>query len=208
MVFEIIINGLRFSFNISNPLISIASTYGILKSENGICKVHNRVFEKKIYDLMLSIQETKLSDEIISYGQFESKNQLLLKEILFKFQQFMQENYSEKDLKFLEREGRLLFLSFLKPILNGKGFDFKEPVVGNERRMDLVITYFKQKHFLELKVWRGEEYHQEGLEQLSNYLDLYQLEEGYLLIYDFRKTKEYKQEQIAFKDKQIFAFWV
>ncbi|MDX2304091.1 MAG: hypothetical protein NW226_20840, partial [Microscillaceae bacterium] len=61
---------------------------------------------------------------------------------------------------------------------------------------------------LELKRWQGEKYHQKGLQQLSDYLDLYQLKEGYLLIYDFRKEKEYKQEQIQFEDKNIFAVWV
>jgi hypothetical protein len=43
--------------------------------------------------------------------------------ILQKFQTFTKEQYSHKDEKFLEREGRLLFLAFLKPIINGKGFE-------------------------------------------------------------------------------------
>ena len=30
----------------------------------------------------------------------------------------------------------------------------------------------------------------------------------YLLIYDFRKKKEYRQEEILFQDKRIFAVWV
>ncbi len=34
------------------------------------------------------------------------------------------------------------------------------------------------------------------------------VEEGYLLIYDFNKNKEYKQEQIVYEDKRIFAIWV
>ncbi|TAF66663.1 MAG: AAA family ATPase [Cytophagales bacterium] len=208
LVSDIVINAEKRTFNIGNPVIAIAHTYGILVYENGSAVVHNRIFEKRVYDMMLSVQETKPLQPSFSYGQFESKNQLLLKEILLKFQEFMQENYSSKDISFLEREGRLLFLSFLKPILNGKGFDFKEPVVGDERRVDIVITYLNQKHILELKIWRGEEYHEKGLQQLSDYLDLHQLKEGFLLIYDFRKTKEYKIEDIKFQDKDIFAVWV
>lgn len=38
------------------------------------------------------------------------------------------------------------------------------------------------------KIWRGEEYHKKGLVQLGKYLDQYELEEGYLLIFDFRKA--------------------
>ncbi|MCX6584377.1 MAG: hypothetical protein NT166_29755 [Candidatus Aminicenantes bacterium] len=53
---------------------------------------------------------------------------LNMKEVLLRFQTFLKEQYSEKDLEFPERNGRLLFLAFLRPIINGKGFDFKEMV--------------------------------------------------------------------------------
>ena len=122
--------------------------------------------------------------------------------------QFMKENYSDRDSTFLEREGRLLFLSFLRPIINGSGHDFKESEVGAERRTDLVITYLKQKYIIELKRWDGEIAHKKGLQQLSDYLNYYSFKKGYLLIYDFRKEKEYKQEFIQFEDKEIFAVWV
>jgi hypothetical protein len=120
----------------------------------------------------------------------------------------MKEHYSRKDEKFLEREGRLLFLSFLKPIINSRGFEFKEPNVADERRMDIVISYRNTRHVIELKRWYGPKAHQKGLQQLSDYLDMYSLKQGYLLIYDFNKTKEYRQETITFQDKQIFAVWV
>ncbi|TGO03116.1 hypothetical protein PN36_12180 [Candidatus Thiomargarita nelsonii] len=110
--------------------------------------------------------------------------------------------------QFLEREGRLLFLAFLKPILNGRGFDFKEPVVADEQRMDIVIAYQDKRYVIELKRWYGDKYHQRGLQQLSDYLDIYSLKKGYLLIYDFNKGKSYKEELIQFQDKEIFAVWV
>lgn len=108
----------------------------------------------------------------------------------------------------MEREGRLLFLSFLKPIINGKGFDFKEPSVAEERRMDVVVTYGNRRYVVELKRWEGENYHQQGLQQLNEYLDFYSLKDGFLLIFDFRKKKEYKSQEIQFQDKRIFAVWV
>ena len=136
------------------------------------------------------------------------ENGLNIALVLQKFQAFMKEHYSQKDQAFLEREGRLLFLAFLKPIINGRGFEFKEPNVAEERRMDVVVTYGSHRYVIELKRWDGEKAHQNGLRQLSDYLDMYGLKDGFLLIYDFTKQKEYKQEQIAFEDKQIFAVWV
>ena len=74
--------------------------------------------------------------------------------------------------------------------------------------MDVVVTYNNQREGVELKRWEGEAYHQKGLEQLSDYLEGYSLKQGFLLIFDFRKKKDYKMENIFFQDKEIFAVWV
>ncbi|EPY2304372.1 AAA family ATPase, partial [Clostridium sporogenes] len=113
---------------------------------------------------------------------------LNIKKVLLKFQDFMKHEYSQKREAFLEEDGRLVFLAFLSPIINGSGFAFKEVKGGEEKRFDIVITYNKKMYILELKIWRGEEYHKKGLIQLGEYLDQYGLEEGYLLIFDFRKA--------------------
>lgn len=212
-VFQIIMNGERLTFTTTNPVIHRAHLYGILVESGGQCVVHNRVYEQKIYAHMLSnviISGLINPNGIQSFpsSEYFTETGLDVPLILQKFQTFMKEQSSQKDATFLEREGRLLFLAFLKPIINGKGFEFKEPVVAEERRMDIVITYGPHRYVIELKIWRGSKYHQEGLRQLSEYLDMYSLKEGYLLIYDFTKGKAYPQEQIAFQDKDIFAVWV
>ncbi len=209
-IFEIVINGQSKNFTIANPIINLGHLYGILTpSEHGQCKIHNRIFEQRIYDYLMSKFETgRGATNGFGGPEFYTATGLDVKLVLQRFQAFMKENYSHRDARFLEREGRLLFLSFLRPILNGKGFDFKEPNVGDERRMDIVITHQNKRVVLELKIWRGDRYHQAGLQQLSDYLDIYGLTEGYLLIYDFNKGKTYKEEQIQFKDKQLFAVWV
>jgi len=210
LVQNIAINGFEFTFNIQNPTINLGSIYGILAENYGKCKIHNRIFEQKIYSYQLSKIETHSTNSFpspVAEIYFDG-NQLNIAGVLRRFQQFMKENYTAKDLRFIEREGRLLFLSFLKPIINGKGFDFKEPVVGDERRMDIVVTYNNVRDVIELKIWRGNEYHQTGLQQLSDYLDIYSLKKGYLLIYDFNVGKTYKEELIHYKDKEIVAVWV
>ncbi|MCP4352887.1 MAG: AAA family ATPase [Desulfobacterales bacterium] len=211
MVSEVIINGKHFDFAIANPVINLGHLYGILvQSEHGRCRIHNRIFEQRIYDYMMSeLLQTTYSDmNGFSGPEFYNDDGLDIKLVLKRFQVFMKEHYSDRDEKFLEREGRLLFLSYLRPIINGRGFDFKEPNVSHERRMDVVITYQNTRYVVELKIWRGTKYHQEGLQQLSDYLDIYSLRQGFLLIYDFNKNKTYKQEEIRFKDKEIFAVWV
>jgi hypothetical protein len=186
--------------------------YGMFKEENGRTVIHNRVYEQILSDYMRSKQETANPEQGFNgytLGYIDNSGYFNLKNALLKFQLFMKEHYSAKDSTFLEREGRLVFMSFLKPIINGKGFMWKEPVIGDEQRMDIVVTYgAKQKEVVELKIWRGAEYHQEGLHQLSQYLDFQNLKHGFLLIFDFNKNKQYKSESIKLKDKEIFAVWL
>ncbi len=47
----------------------------------------------------------------------------------------MKHEYSEKREAFLEADGRLLFLAFISPIINGTGFDLKEVHGGDEKRI-------------------------------------------------------------------------
>ncbi len=211
MVSRIVINGESFPFTIADPVVSLGFMYGIIvPSEQGRCRIHNRIFEQRIYaHIMCGLLRTEYRGVNSFRGpEFYTAEGLDVGLILQRFQAFMKEHYSDRDTKFLEREGRMLFLSYLRPIVNGIGFDFKEPNVSLERRMDIVITWQNRRYVLELKIWHGPKYHQKGLRQLSDYLDIYSLKEGYLLIYNFNKNKQYKQEQIAFEDKQIFAVWV
>ena len=93
-------------------------------------------------------------------------------------------------MPFLEKEGRLLFLTFLKPIINGTGFYYVEPQTRDNRRMDLVVTYDKQEFIVELKIWRGDKYEEKGRDQLSGYLATRGMDEGYLVTFDLSKKKE------------------
>jgi hypothetical protein len=122
----------------------------------------------------------------------------------------MKKEYSKRDEVFLERNGRLIFLAFVKPILNGKGYDFKEVQASEEKRMDVIITYKQEKFIIELKIWHGQKAHEKGIAQLSNYLETQGLGNGYLIIFDLLKKtrKVYKQDRIASNQKNIFAVWV
>ncbi|NMM64018.1 AAA family ATPase [Clostridium sp. P21] len=189
MVKNIIIDGNKITYNNLNPTINLGMIYGIFKNEDMYLKVNNRIYEQLLYNYMSSIIET--GTNIGWYNQrstyIKEDGSLDIRKILVKFSEFMKHEYSEKREAFLEADGRLLFLAFISPIINGTGFAFKEVQGGEEKRFDIVITYNKKMYILELKRWNGEEYHKKGLVQLCQYLEQYNLSKGYLLIFDFRK---------------------
>ena len=73
-----------------------------------------------------------------------------------------------------------------------------------------MITFENKKYIIELKIWRGESYHREGIKQLCDYLDRQNETVGYLLIYDLRKESSRigESEEIKVQGKRIFAAWV
>lgn len=208
---DIIVRGNDKSFNYYNPVIELGSTYGYLKNNNGKVSISNKIFGEIIYNYMVSKIENNcnnMNDYNFKREFIKQEGKLDIEKVLRKFQQFMKEQYSSKDKEFIEHHGRLLFLAFIKPIINGTGFDFKEVQISEEKRLDVVITYNGFKYIIEMKIWRGVKYHEDGVKQLCNYLDIYDLNKGYLLIFNFNKSKEFKEERIKIEGKDIFQIYV
>ena len=173
-------------------MIRMGSILGILKEKDGQVAISNIIFEKMLSDIVFSKIERSGMIEIPEKSQYVSDGKLDMVKILNKFQNLMKTEYRKEDEKFIEQQGRLLFLCFLKPIIKGTGFYYVEPETKNNSRMDIVVTYGREEFIIELKIWHGEEYRQEGIRQLEGYLDARNAEKGYLISFSFLKNKEYK----------------
>lgn len=106
--------------------------------------------------------------------------------------------YEGKAEAFNEEEGRRRFLLFIRPIINGTGNYYIESRTRNSERMDIVIDYLGERFVVELKIWRGQAYHEKGEIQLADYLDYYRLDKGYMLTYNFnkKKTTEFTKKKV------------
>ncbi len=212
IVFKMVMNQGDFSFNPDNPLIDFGVVYGIFREDRGKTRIHNRIYEQRIYNYMASRLETSGDVDFynITDSYLDAEGHLDMEKVCRKFREFMKEQYSTKDSSFIERNGRLLFLAFIKPIINGRGFDFKEVQVSEEKRLDIVITFANRKYVVELKIWRGETYHKKGIRQLADYLDRQNQTKGYLLIYDLRKESNQTGQSatISHSGKKIFTAWL
>jgi hypothetical protein len=207
-VYSILVEGKKIPFEIYNPIMNLGFIYGILSKQNEVTIISNKIFEKCIYNYMISKKMMSEVNLISESSQFINEGQLDIEKVLIKFQEIMQDEYRDKDNKFIEREGRLLFLCFLKPIINGKGFYYIEPETREDTRMDVIVTFGTEEFIIELKVWRGKKNETMGLEQLAEYLQSRRQTQGYLLIFNFNKNKEYTTQWIEMKEKKIFEVTV
>ncbi|SFD32067.1 AAA family ATPase [Clostridium uliginosum] len=205
-LYNILVSGLQITYNINNPTIDLGHMFGYLvKDKNNNTIVSNQILKEVIYNYMISKTDTRTMSRYNFKDNFINEdNTLDMENVLLRFQQFMKENYSSRDIEFLERQGVLLFLSFIKPIINGVGFDYKEVQISEERRLDIVIQYNKCKYIIETKIWHGEIAHKKGLNQLKNYLEIEGLNKGYLLIFNFNESKQYSNSEYCLDNKTIF----
>jgi hypothetical protein len=215
LVYDMVIDGEEYNFNNYSETVNLGIMHGILsKSETGKLQIHNRVYRELIADVMVSEWQIsrkdnheKIKGSLNGTDKYRLPNNGLdMKALVEGFQEFMREHYSAKDRDFLERNGRLIFLAYLKPIINGGGFDFKEPQASEEKRLDLVITYFQHRYLIELKIWHGDKAHEKGINQLADYLDRLGLDTGYLVIFDHNKKKTWTKDWADAKGKRLY--WV
>ena len=182
--------------------------FGIMKKgEDNSLKIHNKIFEIRIYNYLIA-KRAKEHGDVLTYEyrtNFIVDDKLDMETVLNKFQEIMHDEYRDKDEKFIEREGRLLFLCFLKPIINGKGFYYIESETRMDNRMDIVVTYGTEQHIIELKIWHGESYEKEALKQLAEYLKSKRENRGYLISFNFNKNKQYTKEWKEQDGKEIYA---
>lgn len=108
-----------------------------------------------------------------SRSQFVVSDMLQMDLVMQKFYEYYEEIYADNDQKFIEENGRKLFLLFLKPIINGTGNYYIESRTRDNRRTDIIVDYKGKLFIIELKIWRGNEYHTRGEQQLFEYLDYY-----------------------------------
>ena len=191
---KLLFNGDKIVYNPDLEEIDIAVMFGFAKREEAVVVIANRIFETRLYNRFLTSEEWK--EDRITQASFLDKSgfvvdgHLNLRKILEKFVLHFQELYGDKDQKFVEEYGRRFFLLYLRPIINGTGNYYIESQTRDKKRTDVIVDYRGEQFLIEMKIWHGKEYHERGEVQLTEYLDIYHKQTGYMLSFNFNKKKE------------------
>ncbi len=192
--------------DVNNPTMKFANMFSIIKAnKDGRVEIHNLIFQQILINHFIS--ESNLNVLVPDSGMrpyLTKQGDLNMPLIINRFKDLMSKKTDKAE--FLEREGRFMFICFLKPIINGTGFYYSEPENDDGSRMDLVITYNRKEYVIELKIWHGTEYELSGRDQLSEYLETRNRAEGYLVTFSFlkEKTAQAKPEWIDHNGKRIY----
>ena len=207
MVCQVLFQGTTITYNPDNYVMDIGLMFGFIKDTNGTIMVANRIFETRLYNYFLSSEKEQASDlnriALENKSHFVKNGILNLELVLERFVSCFSELYGGWDEKFLEEDGRRYFLLFLRPIINGTGNYYIEARTRDLRRTDIIVDYLGRQYIIELKIWHGEEYNRRGEKQLAEYLEDYHQDKGYLLSFNFNKTKQVGMKEIRCGDKVI-----
>ena len=206
LIQSILFGGISIPFKRGVPMIDLGVTFGFLKERDGLVAVANRIFETQMYDQFLaemSVDNKLYAEAEAERNQFIVAGMLQMDLVMKKFYEHFSEIYSDNDQKFIEENGRKLFLLYLKPIINGTGNYYIEARTRDNKRTDVIVDYLGRQFIIELKIWRGEEYNKRGEEQLFEYLDFYKKEKGYLLSFNFTQKKNKGVQELEYKGKRI-----
>lgn len=206
MVYTLLFHGKEIPYNSLNKAIETAEMFGFIKREENRAVISNRIFETVLYNLFLSeevagseVYKAALQDK----NQFIQGGRLNMELVLQKFVTAFHDLYGDRTEAFQEDVGRKYFMLFLKPIINGVGNSYVEAQTRDLKRTDIIVDYRGEQFIVELKLWHGQEYNNRGEKQLSEYLDFYHLNKGYLLSYNFNKHKKVGVNEVRIGDKVL-----
>ena len=207
MLNSLLFTGKNIGYNPDNQAINTAAMFGFIKNQNNIVMIANRIFETRLYNLYLSTSQMQGLDiytaSLRDMNQFIVDGHLNMRRILEKFVVHFNDLYSDQDETFLEEEGRKYFLLYLRPIINGTGNYYIESQTRGLRRTDVIVDYNGEQHVIEMKIWRGQEYNDRGEKQLTEYLDDYHINKGYMVSFNFNKNKKIGVHEIVIDDKLL-----
>ncbi len=205
---SLLMEGTRMSWNSQQDSIVQMQMYGLIRKENNTVRIANRIFETMLYNLFLSDEELKnnvfFREGELAKNQFVLDGKLNMRLILERFIVTYTEICGPLKERFTEKDGREQFLLYLKPIINGTGNYYIEAQTRDQTRSDLIVDYLGQQYIIELKIWRGERYQADGEKQISEYLDYWNLDTGYMLSFNFNQKKEQGVKRVQVGDKVLF----
>ena len=207
MLYTLLFTGKTVPYNTDTEVITLASMFGFIKNKNENVAITNRIFETRLYNRFLSMEELQGNDiykaSLWDRNQFVVGGHLDMRRILERFVQHFHDIYADSDERFLEESGRKLFLLYLRPIINGSGNYYIESRTRSMGRTDVIVDYRGEQYIIEMKIWRGQEYHSRGEQQIIGYLDDYHIKKGYMLSFCFNRKKQSGVQEIVIGDKTV-----
>lgn len=162
---------------------------GLLAQRVGKIVPSNPIYGEVILRVLSSQTQMTMQQQTYppEYPAYLSGGRLDMGRLLRDFQAFWRENsaiWIEK-YDYKEAAPHLILQAFLQRVINGGGRILREMAAGTQR-LDLCVEFAAMRYPIELKLRYQEKTYQEGIAQLTGYMDMLGCSEGWLIVFDRR----------------------
>jgi len=182
-ILEPVILGEQSALTFSDDDAAYTFDLGLLRMNDGDVAPANPIYGEVIMRALSYDFQHQLPKSL--QGAFISDDHLDMHALLTGFQQFWRENstiWSER-YDYREAAPHLILQAYLQRIVNGGGSIHREYSAGRGR-VDLCVTLKEHRYPIELKILRDKRTRDEGIEQLTGYLESLGESEGWLILFD------------------------
>ena len=192
--------GIRF--NPRREIISELVTLGVIgKAQDGMCQIVNPIYHYCILQAFKpeinGLERDYLPEDTDFLDYLTSTGQINMELLLDNFQNFIARvGYRILQVPETPKEfvGQDLLYAYLDQFVSLiRGAMYLEVQTGRGR-MDMVIYHNGHKYIVETKIWEGKLNFDAGKRQLSAYLKLERVNEGYYVVFDHRVEPETRVE--------------
>ena len=178
---------------------------GLIKKKNKQYVISNAIYREIIPRELVYTTQYTMSENPLWYIE---NSKLQLSKLLERFQTFYRENSEVWLDKFAYKEAgpHLLLMAFLQRIINGGGTLHREYGLGM-RRIDLMVEFGGEKFCIETKVFRNQKTKEDGIKQLSDYMDKCGAKEGHLIIFDRKADRNWDDKIYCEKISDKIKVW-
>ena len=160
---------------------------GLIREDRGTLMIANPIYNEVIARTLNVDLQSSLPRELIHCWMDETN--INLTGLLKSFQEFWRDNSAawRERFEYKEAAPHLILLAYLQRVVNGGAKITREFATGT-RRVDVCVEYAGKRYPIEMKLVRGPKTREEGLMQLTKYMDTLGCKEGWLLLFDVNST--------------------
>ena len=188
--------GIRF--NPRREIISELVTLGVIgKAPDGMCQIVNPIYQYCILQAfkpeMNGLEHDYLPEDTDFLDYLTPTGQINMELLLDNFQNFIARvrfrilQVPETPKEFVGQDLLYAYLDQFVSLI--RGAMYLEAQTGRGR-MDMIIVHNGHKYIVETKIWEGKRLYDAGKKQLSAYLKLERVCEGYYVVFDHRTEPE------------------
>ncbi|MFO0755831.1 MAG: AAA-like domain-containing protein [Byssovorax sp.] len=174
---------------------------GIVRVSGGHVEIANPIYREVIPRVLSYGQQVQIAAEPSAFVRADGA--LDVPKLMSAFQTFWRKDghLAAGGFTYTEAGPHLMLMAFLQRVVNGGGQVEREYGLGRGA-LDLLVSFHGERHAIEVKLRRSTETEREALAQVASYLDVLGLSEGYLVMFDLRSKRSWK-EKLFVKERKV-----